>query len=52
MPKRGRNSFKFQGEGVQNPEGTVSTRWVPHTPRNAAQGQPAIGLITCLVQQE
>ena len=41
MPKRGRNSFKFQGEGVQNPEGTVSTRWVPHTPRDAAQGQPA-----------
>ena len=41
MPKRGGNSFKFQGEGVQNPDGTISTRWVPHTPRDAAQGQPA-----------
>ena len=41
MPKRGRNSFKFEGEGVQKSDGTISMRWVPHTPRDAAQGQPA-----------
>ena len=41
MPKRGRNSSGLQDEGVPDPEGTISTRRVPRTPREAAQGQPA-----------
>ena len=41
MPKRSGANFKFQCEGVQNPDGSVDMHMVPNVPRDAAQGQPA-----------
>ena len=41
MPKRARNGFELEAKGVRSAGGTISTRWASHTPRDAAQGQPA-----------
>ena len=58
MPKRGGNSFKFQGEGVQNPDGTISTRWVPgesgwdYLHAAAARAMPDVRQVLGAVQQD
>ena len=53
MPKRGGNSFKFQGGFVQNPDGTISTRWVPGgSAASAARAMPDVRQVLGAVQQD
>ena len=49
MPKRGRNSFKFQGEGVQNPDGTISTLLQPGQCRMCVRSSEQCSKMTILL---